>query len=90
VSVHNETQHELAIAFRPAASPGGEVVVGRVAAGAQVTVAPVVAGEPIILVARTPDRRTLELPPRTFEIDAEWVWLIPADAQFREPGDDRR
>jgi hypothetical protein len=51
-------------------------------------VAPVVAGEPIILVARTSDLRTLELPPRTFEIDAEWVWRIPADAQFREPGDD--
>jgi hypothetical protein len=84
VLVHNETSVQLEIAFRPAAGPGGEIGVGRVGAGEEVTLAPVPAGEPIVLVARTADRRRLELAPRTFGIDAEWVWRIPANAEFRE------
>lgn len=84
VVVTNETSHELTIAFRPATPPGGEVVVGRVDAGGQAALAPVPAGEPIILIARTTEHRALELSPRTFPVDADWVWHIPADAAFNE------
>lgn len=84
VVVTNGTSHELTIAFRPATAPGGEVVVGRVDAGGQVALAPVPAGEPIILIARTPEHREFELSPRTFPVDANWAWHIPADAMFNE------
>lgn len=89
VVVRNETAQPLVIAFRPAASPGGEVIVGRVGAREQVLLAPVPADEPIILLARTPERRQLQLPPRTFQIRDRWEWRIPADAPFREPSSDR-
>lgn len=84
VFVTNETSHELTIAFRPATPPGGEVVVGRVEAGGEAALAPVPAGEPIILIARTPGQRELELRPRTFPVNADWVWYIAADAAFNE------
>lgn len=84
VVVSNETTRPLTIAFRPATPPAGEVVVGRVAAGAQAMVAPVPAGEPIVLIARTPERRELSLRPRTFPVDGDWVWRIPPDAIFSE------
>lgn len=84
VVVTNETRHALTIAFRPATPPGGEVVVGRVGAGEQRELAPVPAGEPIILVARTAEHDALELEPRTFAVDARWVWHIPANATFNE------
>lgn len=84
VVVTNETSHTLAIAFRPATPPGGEVVVGRVGPGERTALAPVPAGEPIVLIARTPDRRELELSARTFPVDADWDWRIPADADFDE------
>lgn len=90
VVVRNETQFALVVAFRPAVPPGGEIVVGRVQAGGESRLAPVPAGEPIILVARTVERTRFELGPRTFDIDSEWVWRIPADAAFRGAGDDRR
>jgi hypothetical protein len=83
VTVQNGTAHRLTIAFRPAAAPGGEVVVGEVAPASRATVAPVPAGEPIILMARTEQREELTLAPRSFALDAEWVWEIPFDARFQ-------
>ncbi len=90
ITVRNDTSHPLVIAFRSASPPRGEIAVGQVAAGAQAAVAPVPADEPIILIARTPDRAELVLPPRTFDIDAHWLWHIPRDARFRDPSDDAR
>ncbi len=85
LTVENRTGHALTIAFRPAASSGAEVVVGEVASGADVEVAPVPAGEPIVLLARTQRGAVLRLPPRSFELDGAWHWVIPADAVFHEP-----
>lgn len=90
ITVRNDTSHPLVIAFRSASPPRGEIAVGQVAPGAQAAVAPVPADEPIILIARTPDRAELVLPPRTFGIDAHWLWHIPPDARFRDPADDAR
>jgi hypothetical protein len=47
--------------------------------------APVPAGEALILIARTPTGTELLLPPRTFQLGDHWVWPIPADARFRRP-----
>src|SRR5688572_28184138 len=85
IVVDNRTTQPLLIAFRPAIAPGGEVVVGRVAAGTLVAVAPVPAEEPILLRARRATGEELELPARSFEMDAEWVWVIPVDASFTMP-----
>ncbi len=85
IVVENRTDRSLAIAFRSTAEPGREVVVGGVAANGEATVAPVLAGEPIVLLARADDGAELRLAARSFEIDAEWVWVIPADAAFGLP-----
>jgi hypothetical protein len=82
VTVENQTGQTLSIAFRPAARGGGEVVVGDVAPGAAEELAPIPAGEPIVLLARTQDGAELRLAPRSFELDATWHWVIPADAAF--------
>jgi len=89
LTIENRTAHALTIAFRPAASGGAEVVIGEVAAGADVEVAPIPAGEPIVLLARTQRGGVLRLPPRSFELDGSWRWVIPADAVFREPDTER-
>jgi hypothetical protein len=83
VTVENRTAHALTISFRPATPPGGPVGIGSVAPGARVTLAPVPAGEPIVLIARRADRSWLELEPRSFEIDETWHWVVPASATFR-------
>jgi hypothetical protein len=85
VVVDNRTTHPLIIAFRPALAPGGEVVVGRIPPETKLAVAPVPADEPIVLRARRATGEELALPARSFEMDAEWVWLIPADAPFAVP-----
>ncbi|MBI4544925.1 MAG: hypothetical protein HY703_07015 [Gemmatimonadetes bacterium] len=87
ITVENHTEHRLSIAFRPAAPPGAEVVVGVVEPNATATVAPVPAGEPIILLARSREGGELRLAPRSFDLDAYWVWVIPADARFSIPGE---
>lgn len=89
LTVENQSGQALAIAYRPAASSGAEVVIGDVAPGANVEVAPVPAGEPIVLIARTRGGAELRLAPRSFELDGAWHWVIPADAVFREPDADR-
>lgn len=84
VSVHNETGSALEIAYRLVSGSGKDVVVGSVAPGATERVAPVPAGEPIVLVARAEDGSSLVLPARSFEPAETWLWVIPRDAQFQD------
>lgn len=83
LTVDNRTDKRLRIAFRPAASPGGAVVVGEVEPAASATMAPIPAGELVILVALDPEGRRFDLEPRSFDVDATWTWVIPADAAFQ-------
>lgn len=87
MSVDNRTMESLGIYYRLTAPPATEVRVGLVGAGALAEMAPVPAGEALILVARTPAGAELLLPPRTFELASHWVWRIPADARFVHPPD---
>lgn len=82
ISVSNQTSTTLAIAFRTAVPPLQEVVIGRVEAGQIARLAPVPAGEPIVLIARRADGAALELAPRLFTLDAEWTWEIADSARF--------
>ena len=83
IAVVNHTPHRLTIAFRAAAGPGREVAIGSIDAGARRSLAPVPAGEALILIARAVGVGELVLDPRSFTLDQRWVWEIPADAQFR-------
>jgi hypothetical protein len=86
VAVYNRTTIRLSIAFRPAAGAGREVVIGTVEAGARRRLAPIPAGEAIILVARTDAGGEYSLPARSFQLGQQWLWEIPADTRFRAPG----
>lgn len=90
VVVENRTGRRLAIAFRPAAAVGAEVVIGRVEPGERARMAPLPAEEPIILLAVDARGDAFTLSPRTFDIDAEWLWVIEADSRFVRPGGGRR
>ena len=90
VVVQNGTGLSLVIAFRPAISPGGEVVIGRVEAGGSAQMAPIPADEPIVLRARRSTGEQLELPARSFDMDAEWVWVIPPESVFATQSADVR
>lgn len=85
LTVENQTDQPLKIGFRPAGASGGEVMLGTVAARNTEQVAPIVAGEPILLIARTRQGTEFWLPHRSFGIGAAWVWTIPADAEFVVP-----
>jgi hypothetical protein len=85
VVVANETSLPLTIAFRTATPPLQEVVIGRVAAAARAKMAPIPAGEPIILVARREDGAEFQMQARSFSLDAEFEWAIPKDATFQTP-----
>ncbi len=87
--VRNDTDRRLRIGYRLAAAPGGLVVVGRVPARDSAHMAPVPAGEPLLLRAIDPDAHVLTLPPRTFDVDEVWTWEIPADAEFAGRGAER-
>jgi hypothetical protein len=78
--VVNRTDAQLTIAYRLAPPQAQEVGLGSVAAGSRVRVAPVPAGEPIVLVARKSDGAEFALAPRSYPLDAEWIWEIPANA----------
>lgn len=80
--VDNQSAGRITIAYRHASRPANEVSVGDVAARARAEMAPVPAGEPIILVARNAAGLQFVLPARTFDIDGSWVWTVPADARF--------
>jgi hypothetical protein len=85
LTVFNHTDQRLTIAFRSAAPPTQEVILGAVSAGLRDRVAPIPAGEPIILFARKADGSQLALAARSYPIDAEWTWEIPATSVFRQP-----
>jgi hypothetical protein len=84
--VENRTTHRLTISFRPATPPGGAVGIGVVGSATSALMAPVPAGEPIFLTARTATGARLEIGPRTFDVDEAWVWTVPADARFETGG----
>lgn len=83
--VDNQTATRLAIRYRPAVHGGATVGIGDVDAAATAEMAPVPAGEPLILIAETPAGAELELPPRTFAIDGVWTWRIERGARFIRP-----
>src|SRR5262245_15753045 len=85
VIVSNGTGAPLMIAFLTATPPPQEVTIGQVAAAAHAQMAPVPAGEPIILIARRVDGNEIRLSARSFAPDAEWTWEIPQDAIFAKP-----
>ncbi|MGH7504475.1 MAG: hypothetical protein ACRELX_02440, partial [Longimicrobiales bacterium] len=68
-----------------AAGAGGEVGIGDVDPSAETEVAPIPAGEPILLFARVAGLGEYGLAARSFEIGQRWTWVIPADAEFRPP-----
>lgn len=82
VRVDNRTAERLLIAYRLTTRGSSEVGIGRVEPRDTAALAPVPAGEPIILIARTPAGLELVLPARSLEIDGNWTWLIPEDARF--------
>ena len=88
VAVINETAHALEIAIRTAVPPIQETIIGRVAADARAPMAPVPAGEPVILVARRDDGAEYQAKVQSFPLDGAVEWKIPKDATFllRESG----
>jgi hypothetical protein len=84
-TVENHYREQLTIFYRFASAPGAETGVGQVPAHTTAAMAPVPAGEPLILIARTPAGTQLVLPQRTFAIDDHWTWRIDADARFIRP-----
>lgn len=82
VTVTNETEHRLEIAFRTANPPIQEIGIGRVEPGQRAQLAPVPAGEPIIFVARRQDGAVYQAPVQTFPMDGAVVWTIPKNAIF--------
>lgn len=85
VSVLNTTAAPLTIAFRTATPPTQEIIIGRVEAGQHARMAPVPAGEPIVMLARRADGAELALAARSFPLDAEWTWEIQPHATFTKP-----
>jgi hypothetical protein len=80
--VENRTAERLEILYRHAGRGGAIVGVGHVAGGQTAEMAPVPAGESLVLIARTADGAELVLPPRTLAIDGSWTWLIERSARF--------
>jgi hypothetical protein len=87
--VENATPHRLSVLYRFAVRGDAEVEVGHVPPLARSELAPVPAGEPLVLIARTAAGAEFALPARSFDIDGEWTWRIPARARFvpRSGGD---
>ena len=86
VNVINRSAERLVIAYRLTGRGSSEVGIGHVDARAAAELAPVPAGEPIILIARTAAGLQLVLPARTLAIDGTWTWTIPEDARFVRGG----
>jgi hypothetical protein len=82
ISVNNETSALLEIAFRTAVPPIQETVIGRVPAGGRAAMAPIPAGEPLILVARRNDGAEYQAPVQSFPLDGAVEWRIPKSATF--------
>jgi hypothetical protein len=80
--VANDTPQRLSVLYRLAVRGDAEVEVGQVPPLSAAVLAPVPAGEPLVLIARTDAGTEFTLPPRSFEIDGEWTWRIPASTRF--------
>lgn len=80
--VDNRSEQRISVFYRLSARSASEVGIGQVSPEGFATLAPVPAGEPLLLVARTPAGAQLALPARAFEINGEWTWVIPPDARF--------
>ncbi|HSJ07433.1 MAG TPA: hypothetical protein VK936_12045 [Longimicrobiales bacterium] len=85
IVVSNGTDRRVTVSYRVAGREAPEVAVGRVPPATSTELAPVPAGELIILTARTDAGGELVLPARTFAIDDEWTWEIPAGTPFGPP-----
>jgi hypothetical protein len=83
--VDNRTDYRIAIFYRIATRTTSEVGIGQIAPRAHASVAPVPAGEPLLLFARVPSGAQLALPARSFPVDGEWTWVIHRDARFTPP-----
>ena len=85
VIVANGTLLDLTIAFKSATAPSQNIVIGRVAAGHTELMAPVPAGEPIVLIAREPSGGEFALDAKSMLLDTEWTWEIPRTTTFVKP-----
>lgn len=85
VLVINDTDSRVTVAYRVAGREAPEITVGRVPPASSAELAPVPAGELIVLIARTDAGGELVLPARSFAIDAVWTWAIPAGTPFGTP-----
>ena len=83
--VQNETTHALVISYQIAGRMPARVSVGPVDPGSTAEMAPVPAGEPLILIARTVAGAEHTLRPRTFAIDSAWTWRIERSTRFTQP-----
>ena len=84
--VDNQSSEPITVLYRLAGRAPKEVAVGHVRPHSMSQMAPVPAGEPLVLLARTSGGLELVLPPRSFTIDGLWTWVVPADARFTRPG----
>ncbi|CAN5763963.1 hypothetical protein BH23GEM9_BH23GEM9_34940 [soil metagenome] len=85
VRVDNQSREPLTILYRIAGRGSAEVAIGNVAALTAAALAPVPAGEPLLLIARTATGAELALPAQAFAIDSDWTWNIHADSRFIRP-----
>lgn len=85
--VDNRSPEPITVLYRHTGRAATEVAVGQVRPRTVAQMAPVPAGEPLVLLARTSAGLELVLPPRSFTIDGVWTWIVPADARFSRPGE---
>lgn len=81
VRVSNLSAERLTVLYR-GAGQDNEVAIGTVPPNSSAELAPVPAGEPIVLIARTAAGAELALAARSFDLDGDWTWHIPRDARF--------
>jgi hypothetical protein len=85
--VDNRSLEPITVLYRHTGRAVTEVAVGQVPPRSVAQMAPVPAGEPLVLLARTGAGLELVLPPRSFTIDGVWTWVVPADARFIRRGE---
>jgi hypothetical protein len=83
--VDNRTNQRVLVLYRFANRTAPDVGIGHVDGTTVAELAPVPAGEPLVLIARTAAGTELRLEPRTFEIDGSWTWQIDRGARFVRP-----
>lgn len=82
VSAHNRSGFAVAVVYRPAAGPGGDVGIGSAAAGTLVELAPVPAGEPLIFMVRGLPGGELRVAPLSLEVDSRRTLVVVADSAW--------